>query len=56
MPFPSGAALLLTRPFAKGDRLLVGGTEGTVQDVGVMFTSLRTTEGGVMRVPSYQVS
>ena len=44
----SGVLLLSLRPFKVGDAVLVGGTAGSVEDIGLFVTKLRTFEGVVV--------
>ena len=44
----SGVLLLVLRPFKVGDAVLVGGTAGMVEDIGLFVTKLRTFEGVVV--------
>jgi small conductance mechanosensitive channel len=44
----AGVLLLVLRPFKVGDAVLVGGTAGMVEDIGLFVTKLRTFEGVVV--------
>ncbi len=44
----SGVLLLTLRPFKVGDAVLVSGTAGSVEDIGLFVTKLRTFEGVVV--------
>lgn len=44
----SGVLLLVLRPFKVGDAVLVNGTAGMVEDIGLFVTKLRTFEGVVV--------
>src|SRR5947209_17438263 len=48
-----GTLLLIgERAFKIGDRILVGGTEGVVEQVGFRSTRLRTAEDSVLTIPN----
>lgn len=44
----SGVLLLVLRPFKVGEAVMVGGTAGMVEDIGLFVTKLRTFEGVVV--------
>jgi small conductance mechanosensitive channel len=50
--FAAGIALLLEHPFTRGDHIAMGDTEGTVEDVRVRATQLRTSDGQRVLVPN----
>jgi small conductance mechanosensitive channel len=50
--FAAGVVLLLEHPFTRGDYIAVEGTEGTVEDVKVRATQLRTPDGQQVLVPN----
>ena len=54
--FAAGVVLLLEHPFTRGDYIAVEGTEGTVEDVKVRATQLRTPDGQQVLVPNKVVS
>jgi len=51
----SGLLMLLTRPFAIGDQIIVGETEGTVERLEVRCTHIRTYGGRLVLVPNSEV-
>ncbi|MCV6597992.1 MAG: mechanosensitive ion channel [Mangrovicoccus sp.] len=52
-----GAGMLVAdRPFKKGDFVSIGGYEGTVEDVGMRSTRLRTADDSVLTMPNAQIS
>ncbi|MBW2527251.1 MAG: mechanosensitive ion channel [Deltaproteobacteria bacterium] len=51
----SGLMLLILRPFKQGDAVDVGGTSGTVQEIGLFATELKGFDGLCMLVPNAQV-
>ncbi|MDX1611310.1 MAG: mechanosensitive ion channel family protein [Candidatus Thermoplasmatota archaeon] len=53
--FVSGLILLTSHPFARGDRVGIGGVEGTVARVGMRATMLRTFDGLRVEVPNKSV-
>ena len=53
--FFSGLVIILERPFALGDWITVGSTEGTVEDVGFRSTKVRTLDGSLVVVPNTAV-
>ena len=50
--FAAGVVLLLEHPFTRGDHIAVEGTEGTVEDINVRATQLRTPDGQQVLVPN----
>jgi small conductance mechanosensitive channel len=50
--FAAGIALLLEHPFTRGDHIAMGDTEGTVEDIRVRATQLRTPDGQRVVVPN----
>jgi small conductance mechanosensitive channel len=53
--FAAGVLLLLQRPFGLDDRIRVEPFEGTVTDITLRATVLRTTEGHEVMIPNAQV-
>jgi MscS family membrane protein len=51
-----GASLLFDRVVRKGDTLNVGTTQGTVEDVGLRSTRIRTLDRSVVDVPNGQLA
>lgn len=49
-----GITVFTDQPFRVGDRIRVGGHEGTVLRVGIRSTRLRTPEGTVVVVPNFR--
>jgi MscS family membrane protein len=48
-----GAGILLVdRPFHRGDSIIVGDTQGTVEQVGIRSTRIRTAEDSILIVPN----
>lgn len=45
-------ALMLDRPFTLGDSINVGGTEGTIENIGFRSTRLRTFDGSLVTIPN----
>jgi len=50
--FSAGVMLLIFRPFLKGDFVDVGGTKGTVQEIGIFTTVLTTPDNVRITVPN----
>lgn len=42
--FASGVIIIITKPFREGDYVSIGGTEGTVKAIGILATTLHTTD------------
>jgi small-conductance mechanosensitive channel len=50
--FLAGILLLLTEPFRIGDQIIVGGYEGTVEDIQTRATMIRTYDGRRVVIPN----
>jgi small conductance mechanosensitive channel len=53
--FISGVTILLDRPFSVGDQLEIDGTYGTVMEISLRSTRLRTLNDTVMVMPNIQM-
>jgi small conductance mechanosensitive channel len=53
--FASGVMLLLFRPFKLGDYIDAGGTAGTVMEIGIFATTLKSPDNIKITVPNSQV-
>ena len=51
----SGLTILSTKPFKVGDYVEIGDIEGTVQDIGLVYTSLNTLDNRRILVPNSNV-
>ena len=51
-----GIQVLVSQPFKAGDYVEAGGVSGTVQEVGLAYTKLSTTDNKVISVPNGQIS
>ena len=51
-----GVLILITRPFKIDDYIAAGGYEGTVEDIRIVFTKLRTVDNKVVYVPNGSLS
>ncbi len=51
-----GVLILVTRPFKIDDYIAAGGYEGTVEDIRIVFTKLRTVDNKVVYVPNGSLS
>ncbi len=49
-------SILLDQPFAKGDRIVVDGYDGAVEDIGFRSTKIRTLEGHLVTIPNQQMA
>jgi len=54
--FFGSVVLFINRPFDMGDRIVFGGNDGTVEEVGIMCTKQRTLEGHLVTIPNGQLS
>lgn len=48
--------ILLDKPFQVGDRVVIGGHDGPVEEVGFRSTRIRTLEGHLVTIPNNQVA
>jgi len=48
--------LMIDRPFRRGDSIIAGDTQGTVEHVGIRSTRIRTAEDNVIVVPNGKLS
>ena len=53
--FGSGIFLLLERPIAIGDSIRIGSTQGTVYQIRILSTIVKTNDGIYVRIPNEQV-
>jgi small-conductance mechanosensitive channel len=53
--FAAGVVLLLEHPFTRGDYIATDGAEGTVEDIRVRATQLRSPDGQRVLVPNKQL-
>lgn len=51
-----GIMLLTAHPFSAGDFVEAGGVSGTVQEVGLVYTKLYTTDNKVVYIPNGEIS
>lgn len=54
--FAGGVLLLCTRPFRDGDFIAAGGYEGTVEDIFICNTKIRTNDNKVVYLPNGKLS
>ena len=52
----SGLLMLLDKPFAKGDKVIVMGVKGRIHDVGLMTTKIRTGNERLVVIPNTTLS
>jgi small conductance mechanosensitive channel len=50
--FLAGVLLLLNEPFRLGDQIIVNGSEGTVEDITIRSTQIRTYQGERVLIPN----
>lgn len=53
--FFSGLIILITKPFKVGDQIKTGGEEGTVKDIKIRATDIKTYDGRKLIVPNSQL-
>lgn len=51
-----GIQLLTSKPFKQGDYVQAGGIEGTVHEVGVVYTRIHTWDNKLIQVPNSQIA
>lgn len=51
-----GLQLLTSHPFKMGDYVEVGGTTGTVAEVGVFYTKIKTSDNKLIQFPNSQIA
>lgn len=51
-----GFIILLTKPFRKGDYIIAGGAEGSVEEITILTTKLVTVDNRVIFVPNGSIS
>ena len=50
--FVAGILIALTQPIRLGDRVNYGGVDGVIEDIGLTYTFIRTTDGSRLVVPN----
>ena len=50
--FAGGVLILLLKPFKVGDYIIQGGSEGTVYEISIFYTKLKTVDNKVVVVPN----
>lgn len=51
-----GVLLLATKPFVSGDYVESGSSAGSVQEIGLIYTTLLTFDGKVIHIPNSEIS
>ena len=51
-----GISVMVSRPFAVGDYVEAGGVSGTVSEIGLIYTTLKTVDNKVIFVPNGEIS
>ncbi|MBR2970793.1 MAG: mechanosensitive ion channel family protein [Clostridia bacterium] len=54
--FAGGVLLIITRPFKVDDYVEAGGVEGTVEEISIVFTKIRTVDNKLVYVPNGTLS
>ncbi|MBC2594443.1 mechanosensitive ion channel [Ruficoccus amylovorans] len=54
--FFGAIVLFVNRPFDMGDRIVYAGSDGTVEEVGIMCTKQRSLEGHLVTIPNGKLS
>lgn len=54
--FAGGLLILITRPFKDDDYIEVNGVGGTVEDLNIVYTHLRTVENNIIVIPNGQLA
>ena len=54
--FVAGILIAFTQPLRLGDRVCVQGTEGTVEEIGLTYTWIRTRDGSRLVVPNEKLA
>lgn len=54
--FASGFLLVFFRPFKRGDYIMAGGTEGTIEEIGIFTTTLKSLDNKKIVVPNSAVT
>lgn len=50
-----GFTIFMDKPFKLGERIKVAGFDGTVEDIGMRSTRIRTLEGRLVTIPNYKI-
>lgn len=50
-----GFTIFVDKPFRPGERIKVAGFDGTVEDIGMRSTRIRTLEGRLVTIPNYKI-
>lgn len=54
--FAGGVLILLMKPFVIGDYIVAAGNEGTVKEIGIVYTQLQTGDNRVIMIPNGSLS
>ncbi|HZQ89853.1 MAG TPA: mechanosensitive ion channel family protein [Gaiellaceae bacterium] len=54
--FVAGILIALTQPVRLGDRVTYGGVDGVIEEIGVMYTFIRSADGTRLVVPNSKLS
>lgn len=53
--FFGGLTIFMDHPFRIGDRIIVNGVDGNVEDVGIRSTKIRTFDRRIVTIPNYKI-
>jgi MscS family membrane protein len=53
--FLGGLTIFMDRPFRIGDRIITGGFDGIVEDVGIRSTRIRNFDRRIISIPNYKI-
>jgi MscS family membrane protein len=53
--FLGGLTIFMDRPFRIGDRIITGGFDGIVEDVGIRSTRIRNFDKRIITIPNYKI-
>ena len=51
-----GIMLLVSKPFVVGDYVIAGGVEGSVQEIGLVYTKINTVDNKRISIPNSEIS
>lgn len=51
-----GITVMVSRPFAAGDYVEAGGVSGTVEEIGLVYTKLKTVDNKLILIPNGEIS
>ncbi len=54
--FVAGLMIAMTQPLRLGDRVSIGGVEGSVEEIGLMYTFIRTDDNARLVIPNEKLA